>query len=352
MATLWFDALTPKHMKLAVHVKRIAEDKGYSFLLTSRFYDELPGMASMLGLSPIFVGSHGGRALEDKLRESSRRMAELTDLVLSKGVELVVSHGSPEATRIGFGLAAKVININDSPHAEAVARLTVPLSDKLVTTSFVPTSAWKAYGPKKGAIVRYRGLEVVAWVKGSFHHPLELGIDHSKPVVVFRPEETKASYIDADAKGQANSETQGSVYAEALRRASQSKSFTLVVAPRYASQRANLREKLPDALVLDQVVDGLRLISSADIFVGAGGTMTWEAALMGVPTISCFPGRTYVEQRFLKERLLTRASASTLDEVLARMLSRLPMMKKDVSARASRFLSTLSDPVPVVAGLV
>ena len=46
--------------------------------------------------------------------------------------DIVISFCSPEAARISFGLGIKHIAFCDSPHAEAVMRLTIPLIQKLL----------------------------------------------------------------------------------------------------------------------------------------------------------------------------------------------------------------------------
>ncbi|MEM3671437.1 MAG: DUF354 domain-containing protein, partial [Thermoprotei archaeon] len=221
---IWFDALTPKHLRLASHVRSLAEKRGYGFLLTSRQYDEIPGMARILGLNPLYVGKHGGADLSSKLLESSRRTVQLAETVSGKDLIAMVSHASPEATRVAFGLGLKTVNVNDSPHAEAVARLTVPLSDKLITTSFIPSSAWKKFGPKNNSLVRYRGLEVVEWLKDYRPKPIPYTKDWKEPVVLFRPEEVKASYVTGS--------SQGSRYSQILRDSLKLLKFTLVVLPR------------------------------------------------------------------------------------------------------------------------
>jgi predicted glycosyltransferase len=53
---------------------------------------------------------------------------------------------------------------------------------------------------------------------------------------------------------------------------------------------------------------------AADLVVGAGGTMTREAALMGVPTLSVFAGKQPAVDRWLEERGALRR-LTTLDQV-------------------------------------
>jgi len=64
------------------------------------------------------------------------------------------------------------------------------------------------------------------------------------------------------------------------------------------------------ALILRNVVDGIPLIAASDVFVGAGGTMTSEASLLGTPTISISPIRFYVEKYLVASGLAKRASNS------------------------------------------
>ena len=57
------------------------------------------------------------------------------------------------------------------------------------------------------------------------------------------------------------------------------------------------------AHVIQNVIDGTSLISLASVFIGAGGTMTAEASLLGKPTISIAPLHFYVEKYLLSAGL-------------------------------------------------
>ncbi|MEM0322220.1 MAG: DUF354 domain-containing protein, partial [Thermoprotei archaeon] len=313
MPVIWFDALTPKHLRIAKYMQEIARNKGYGFLLTSREYDELPSISRILSLRPIYVGGHGGSDLRAKLEASVKRLLELYNLVKSFDVKYVVSHASPEATRIGFGLSLPTININDSPHAEAVARLTVPLTTKLISSDFIPAKAWYRLGLARSSLVSYHGIECIAWIKREKVIPKDFGL--KRPIILFRPEEVKASYV--------RSQTNSSYLAPILRGAQKKLGFSLVALPRYKSQYAALQDDLPDAVVLRDQEEGLSLIASSDVFIGAGGTMTWEAALLGKPTLSAFPKTLYIEKALGGMGLLWRVSKSNLLSSLEYVLNNL-----------------------------
>ena len=102
---------------------------------------------NLRGLDLLMVGSHGGSDLYDKLFQSSKRIVELTKIISKYSPDLVISFSSPEASRVAFGLGIHHIGFNDSPHAEAVARLTIPLLlTKLFSPAAIPIIAWKKYG--------------------------------------------------------------------------------------------------------------------------------------------------------------------------------------------------------------
>ena len=58
------------------------------------------------------------------------------------------------------------------------------------------------------------------------------------------------------------------------------------------------------ARVTEEIVDGKSLLGLSALFIGAGGTMTAEAALQGVPTISIYPKSTIVEDYLIRNGLV------------------------------------------------
>ena len=49
--------------------------------------------------------------------------------------------------------------------------------------------------------------------------------------------------------------------------------------------------------------DGKHLLNNTDIFIGSGGTMTAESALMGIPTISYNAVPNIIENYLVKKHL-------------------------------------------------
>ncbi len=100
----------------------------------------------------------------NKLYESTNRILELSKIIQNYSPDLAISFSSPEASRISFGLGIDHLGFNDSPHAEAVARLSIPLLTKLFSPSMIPLSSWTKYGISSKQIIQYNGLDPIAWL--------------------------------------------------------------------------------------------------------------------------------------------------------------------------------------------
>jgi len=342
---IWIDALTPKQANLfSVLVSRLAA-RGHDPFVTTRHYREVEQLLQIRGTKATVIGRHGGADLPTKLAESSKRITELAEFVKHRNPEIAISYCSPEGSRVAYGLRIPHYSICDSPHAEAVCRLTLPLSRKLFTPRAIPKSAWKRYGLRSSDIVRYNALDPVVWIR---EYPSALdprampSFVAEKPVVLLRPEEEYASYLQT-------ASVKKSIITQLARSLSELR-VQLVVLPRYEQQVEMLTRELGGAAaVLPKVVDTLELLSRCSVFIGAGGTMSAEAALMGVPTISCYPSEpTYVDKFLFKHKLAERVLSVQRAVVRVNRFLKDPGLLIRQKQRAGRVLVKMEDPLHVI----
>ena len=312
----------------------LLRNSGHEVLCTSRKYREVLELARIKKLDLTVVGSHGGADRYDKLRKSASRMYELAKVVKQSSPEMAVTFSSPEGSRVAFGLGIRHIGFNDSPHAEAVAKLTIPLTSKLYCPWVIPRTAWSGYGIAKKNIVQYRALDPAAWLKHEEDMP---EVKQDKKTILVRLEESKASYIADKKIGTAK---MIDVFVNKLWR-----SANIVVLCRYEDQIAEMESYYGDKVqVLKDVVDGTALIKSTQLFVGAGGTMTAEAALLGKPTISISPIQFYTQRYLVKSGLVRRAvNSKSLVSLCRKMISdeRYVQVQKK---KAVQILRSMEDP--------
>jgi uncharacterized protein len=347
---VWFDILTPKQVMFFKPAVDMLKTQDHEILCTSREYREANELARLRQLELRIVGKHGGADRSQKLWQSANRILKLTDIIKSFEPEVSISFSSPEACRVAFGLGIKNIGFNDSPHADAVAKLSLPLLDLLLCPWIIPNSAWTKYGVQRGNIIKYRALDPVAWLhKGStpfssepnsYKHRDQVRDIYEKKTVLIRMEEAQASYI-ADKNFVASTID---MIDRVIKNLSDVANFCILC--RYEDQRKEISARyLGKANVISNVIDGAALISQSDIFIGAGGTMTTEAALLGKPTISIAPVSFYVEKYLVSRGLAEKASSpEALEKITKKMATDQYYAQKQLK-RATRAVEKMEDPM-------
>ena len=333
----------------------ILKKQNNEILCTSRNYREANELSKIKEMDLLIVGNHGGANLYNKLYESTNRILELSKIIQKYSPELAISFSSPEASRISFGLGIDHLGFNDSPHAEAVARLSIPLLTKLFSPSMIPLSSWTKYGISSKQIIQYNGLDPIAWLrryKGNNNNSIrdifnKLKIDQSKKSILIRLEESKASYI-ANKKLIVQPITLVDTIVQHF-----NEKCNIIILCRYSDQIKEISKRFKNkAIVLTDVVDGLKLLQNIDIFIGAGGTMTAESALLGIPTISIAPVHFYIDDYLKKIGLIKRASTvSQLISIVNIFLNNEENCKA-VEEKARKILNEMEDPVEKLVSYV
>ena len=345
---IWIDILTPKQVLFLGALSRRLEKAGHEVHLTTRRYREVNQMLQMKGYKAKVVGEHGGVSIYNKLRASAFRVAWLAKLIKKVKPRLAFSFSSVECARVAFGLSIPHYCISDSPHAVAVSKLSVPLSKKLFTPWVVPKDVWTRYGISKDRIVTYRALDPVVWVKGlkpSKSVLEELQLERGKPIVVVRPEESYAAYLLQEKY------SKRSITENVIRNLSRARGeIQIVIVGRYSQEQIRRCEGFGKQVkVAGSVIDGPSLVAQSSLFIGAGGTMTAEAALLGVPTISIYPGEpTFVEKYLTKIGLVYRSlDPRRVVDASTKMMSDVHFQKM-YRRSSKRFLKSMEDPIAVI----
>ncbi len=342
---VWIDILTPKQALFFNPLIEELKGEGHEVLSSSRLYREVNQLSKKIGLECVIVGKHGGDSLYGKLVSSSERVSTLADLINDWKPDCAISFSSPECARVAYGLNIKHVCVNDSPHAQSVAKLTIPLSHILLTPWIIPYSSWTRYGISQNNIMKYKALDPVAWLKRMESYDLEildLPIDKAKKTIVIRLEESYAAYLLGLGNKWSDDLLKG-----VLNRFQDS---NIVVLCRYEPQLSKILENYGDKFIVPkEVIIGFNLLKNSDLFIGMGGTMTAESALMGVPTISAYQGKdTFVEDYLIRKRLIVkpRTLKGILENVKTLMDER---TKASIKRRAEGLLSRMEDPIEKVA---
>lgn len=259
---VWYDACTGKHVRYAIANAKCLRHRKHQVILTTRKHPDTIPMADYLGEEFIVAGSYNPKSLLTRLKEGIERQLFFSKLFEKDAPDAAVSHGSVDQCRVAFGLGKPIIVTVDTPYAEAVHKLTLPLADYIVASKAIPERFLEKFSVD-ARIVGFDGVDEVAWIK-DFQRTAEY--DFGKPLIVLRPMEEKAVYTKET--------TDMLVLAKKLTRLGK-----VVFLSRYN------RKPMQNLVVPKGFVDSASLVRQADLFVGVGGTITREAALQGTPAI-------------------------------------------------------------------
>jgi uncharacterized protein len=349
---IWIDILTPKQTLFFEPLFREMSSKGHHILITTRIYREAVQALQLRHLPFRIVGEHGGGTPYGKLLAGVNRIGKLAGIIQEWGPDAAVSFSSPDAARVAFGLGVPHVSANDSPHSRFAARLSIPLSRYVCSPWIIPREEWLSFGAPRDGIFRYRALDAVAWLRRNKPNPAvlkQLSLDRDKPVVVLRTEESFAAYLAG--KSDDSKPVVGPVISEILKRRLD---VQLVVSTRYGRQAPVLRQKFGSKLqVIDRVIDTTSLLHYTTAFIGSGGTMTIEAALLGKLAVSCFPGKKPLYIKYLERKGLVRTilNPKRIADTLERALSSQKELDRQ-EKRGTALFHWMEDPISVLTRVV
>ena len=313
-------------------IKRIK--KNHTVLCTSRDYQQVTQLAKIRGLKLKIIGKHGGTKRHDKLNASLHRSKSLSLRIKQFSPDITVSFCSPEAARVSYGLGISHICFSDSPHATAVMRLVVPLVQKLLIPWIIPKKEFTKFGIDSKDIVSYRAIDaaIIAKRKISKNNKTR-SKKNVRKIILVRVEEEYASYSTKRRPAIP-------IIKEILKNFSNEE---IVVMGRYSSQIKYLEQVFGKKIrVLNKVVDSKKLLENTDVFIGSGGTMTAESALLGIPTISYNAVPNIIEAYLVKKKLVIRKTnpkqiANSIEKILRSSNS-------GIKKRSKKIMNSMEDP--------
>jgi len=259
---IWYDACTGKHVRYGSAIARRLRSEGHEIILTTRKHPDTLPIAEFLGQKFIIAGRYDPESLLTRLKSGIQRQRLLCKIFEEAAFDVAISHGSADQCRVAFGLGKPIISTIDTPYAVAVNKLTLPLSKYIVASKAIPRKNLQKYNVD-GEIVSFDGVDEVAWIKDC---KPKIKYDFKKPTIVVRELEEKAVYTKV-----------------ALDMITLAKKLTRLGTVVFLSRYD--RRAVKGLTVPQGFVDSVSLVAQADLFIGAGGTITREAALQGTPAI-------------------------------------------------------------------
>ncbi|NLP04892.1 DUF354 domain-containing protein [Candidatus Fermentibacteria bacterium] len=287
--------------------------KGFEIVFTARRFSITIQVCRMLGLPVVEIG--GSPATRSKLRKSLASFSRAAALVRhfsGSRPALALSHGSRSQVIAARLMGVTCVCLDDYEYSD---QSLVPLMNALIVPQAIPAITWGRHSSK---VLHYPGIKENIYLHG---WKLPDHLPARQAIILLRPEGTTAHYY---------SEKSTRLLSGTIDFLASSGDVHVRLVPRSARQSMELKQRMESAglscSVLEQIIPGPDLVWSSDLVIGGGGTMTREAAALGVRSYSFFSGRWGAVDRSLESagRLVGIREPADLDKLVIKPEKRVP----------------------------
>ena len=286
---IWFDISNSPHVILFYDLIKDLEQSGHEVLITTRPLANTIDLLDQKSLRYHIVGKHYGKNLFKKILGFPIRVWQLCNLLYQKDIDIAVGQSSFHLPVVAWLLNVKSLYTNDNEHAAGniiafyfANKILLPdnfILNKYLNTNWIKTKTIFYPGVKEG---------IYLWVK---HQDLTLRRKHlltGMANIYIRPEPQTAEYY-----------TGALYFLDDIILQLQGK-YKVTILTRnqdqykhYTQSNFNLCYVPSKPLSFDEIA------IDCTLFIGAGGSMTREFALLGIPTISVYQDKLLAVDKLL-----------------------------------------------------
>jgi len=287
---IWFELTNSPHINLfAGMIRDLARE--HEVMITARPLANTLDLLRLEALPFHVVGRHYGASLANKLYGYPVRVWQLRRFLQPWRPDVAVSQSSFHSPLVAALMGVRSIYLNDNEHA-AGNLPSFLFASKVMVPEYLDRKKVRRQGARDSKIVQYPGVKEGIYL---WNFPVEWIAperrEDPRPSVYLRPEPRTAQYY----KGAQNFLDDLLL---GLRNAAR-----VTILPRDKVQAEHYStENFAGVHVVQGALDLKRIVRDCDLFIGAGGTMTREMAVLGIPTISVYQAQLLDVDRYLLEK--------------------------------------------------
>lgn len=285
---IWIDFInTPQVSFWAPFIKEFKNDN-HNFILTCRDSGNTIDLLKQQGLDHQIIGKKVGKGILQKLIFFPKRIYQLYSFISKNKPDVAASQSSFYQPIVARLLGIPCLYANDNEHAKGnlagfifATRVILPMA--LFNEKF--TRKW----PWRSKILFYPSVKEAVYLS---HQPdLVKRIPEKKTTIYFRPEPWSAQYYN----GPLN------FFDESLLMLASE--YKVIILPRDRGQLVHYQQQKFNKIIVAQKPLNLKaVISDCLLFIGAGGSMTREMAVLGIPVISIYQSELLCVDRYLVDK--------------------------------------------------
>lgn len=310
---IWIDLTNSPHVNFFAGMIRDLR-KDHQVILTCRPLANTIELLNLEGFAYNVVGTHYGANKIKKLLGFPVRVWQLFWFLRKQKIDVAISHSSFYSPLTSRLLGIPGIYLNDNEHASG-NRISFLCADRIMVPEFLSLESVARQGGKPYKVLQYPGVKegVYLWRYQAGDSELQdIFPRNGRKNIVIRSEPWTAQYYS----GRKNFMDQ--LLMELV------KEYNVIMLPRGAEQKEHYTQAKFAGLVVPEKSIFLKdIMESCDLFIGAGGTMTREAAVLGIPTISVYQDKPLEVDKYLINRgYMVHEINPTIDSISAFINSR------------------------------
>jgi predicted glycosyltransferase len=302
---IWFDLSNSPHINLFHDLIKDLEKSGHEVIITCRPLANTIDLLEQKKMKYKIVGDHYGKKFYKKIFGYPVRVVQLWKYLKKLKPDLAVSQSSFHSPVVARLLRIPSIYTNDNEHAMGNIPAFI-----FATKIFIPENLSIKKVIKQGAakrkVTQYPGVK-----EGIYLWRLEKEIYEkrknkgSEIKIYVRPEPLTAQYYKAGIN----------FLDEALVKL-QNK-YSVTVLPRDRTQMAHYKQsKFSSINVPEKPLHFMEIAVDCSLFIGAGGSMTRELAILSIPTISVYQADLLEVDNYLIEKQLMHYEPEVTTEMI------------------------------------
>lgn len=303
---IWFDLSNSPHINMFHDLIRELESDGHEIIITSRPLANTVQLLDQRGLKHTVIGEHYGKNFYKKIFGYPIRVLQLRKFLAPLKPDLAISQSSFHSPIVAKLLGIPSIYTNDNEHAMGNKPAFIFASTILIPENLAIEKIAKS-GVSAKKITQYPGVKegIYLWSKGE-RIQQKRKENNDKTIKIFiRPEPQTAQYY----KGKEN-------FLDDILVSLQHK-YKIYVLTRDNQQYMHYnQDKFDKVNVPEKPMDFDSIAIDCTIFIGAGGSMTRELAILGIPTISVYQDELLdVDGYLLEKKLMKHEPNLTVDKI-------------------------------------
>ena len=310
---IWFDLSNSPHINMFHDLIRELESDGHEIIITSRPLANTVQLLDQRGLKHTVIGEHYGKNIYKKIFGYPIRVLQLRKFLAPLKPDLAISQSSFHSPIVAKLLGIPSIYTNDNEHAMGNKPAFI-FANKILIPENLAIEKIAKLGVNAKKITQYPGVKegIYLWSKGErIQQKRKANTDHTIKIFI-RPEPQTAQYY----KGKEN-------FLDEMLLTLQHK-YKICVLTRDNQQYIHYKQDKFDKLnVPDKPIDFETIATECTIFIGAGGSMTRELAILGIPTISVYQDELLDVDGYLLEKKLMRHEPNLTAEKVDSFLNEL-----------------------------